>query len=388
MACRANDNNLQGAIELIAENGFDGMAEAVSLLVNEAMHVERNRHLQAKPYERTDERQGYANGYKNKTLKSRLGKLDLLVPQVREGDFYPSVLEKGLRSERALKLAVAEMYVQGVSTRRVKEITEVLCGFEVSSTEVSRASQEMDQELEKWRQRPLGKMCYLILDARYEKVRQNGCVVDSAVLIAHGVDEHGKRRVLGVSVSLSEAEVHWRAFMESLVKRGLNGLAMIVSDAHSGLRAARRAVFPSVPWQRCQFHLQQNAQSYVSKHSLKSSVAVDIRSVFNASSRDEASRLLKLLVEKYQKTEPRLSQWMEENIPEGLSIMAFPAAHQRRMRTSNMAERVNKEILRRTRVVGIFPNVNPCLRLVTAILVETDEDWQQGNIYLSMDELG
>jgi len=388
MACRVNDNNLQGAIELIAENGFDGMAEAVSLLVNEAMHVERNRHLQAKPYERTDERQGYANGYKNKTLKSRLGKLDLLVPQVREGDFYPSVLEKGLRSERALKLAVAEMYVQGVSTRRVKEITEVLCGFEVSSTEVSRASQEMDQELEKWRQRPLGKMCYLILDARYEKVRQNGCVVDSAVLIAHGVDEHGKRRVLGVSVSLSEAEVHWRAFMESLVKRGLNGLTMIVSDAHSGLRAARRAVFPSVPWQRCQFHLQQNAQSYVSKHSLKSSVAADIRSVFNASSRDEANRLLKLLVEKYQKTEPRLSQWMEENIPEGLSIMAFPAAHQRRMRTSNMAERVNKEILRRTRVVGIFPNVNSCLRLVAAILVETDEDWQQGNIYLSMDELG
>ena len=387
MACRVNDNNLQGAIELIAENGFDGMAEAVSLLVNEAMHVERNRHLQAKPYERTDERQGYANGYKNKTLRSRLGKLDLLVPQVRDSNFYPSVLEKGLRSERALKLAVAEMYVQGVSTRRVKEITEVLCGFEVSSTEVSRASKEMDQELEKWRQRPLDKMCYLILDARYEKVRQNGCVVDSAVLIAHGVDAHGKRRVLGVSVSLSEAEVHWRTFMESLVKRGLNGLTLIVSDAHSGLRAARRAVFPSVPWQRCQFHLQQNAQSYISKRSLKASVAADIRSVFNAPSRDEANRLLKLLVEKYQKTEPSLSQWMEENIPEGLSIMAFPAAHQRRMRTSNMAERTNKEIRRRTRVVGIFPNVDSCLRLVTAILVETDEDWQQGKIYLSMDEL-
>ncbi|MBW2005683.1 MAG: IS256 family transposase [Deltaproteobacteria bacterium] len=387
MACRVNDNNLQGAIELIAENGFDGMAEAVSLLVNEAMHVERNRHLQAKPYERTDKRQGDANGYKNKTLKSRLGKLDLLVPQVRDGDFYPSVLEKGLRSERALKLAVAEMYVQGVSTRRVKEITEVLCGFEVSSTEVSRVSKEMDKELEKWRQRPLGKMCYLILDARYEKVRQNGCVVDSAVLIAHGVDEHGKRRVLGMSVSLSEAEVHWRTFMESLVKRGLNGLTLIVSDAHSGLRSARRAVFPSVPWQRCQFHLQQNAQSYISKRSLKSSVAADIRSVFNAPNRDEANRLLKLLIEKYQKTEPSLSQWMEENIPEGLSIMAFPEAHQRRMRTSNMAERTNKEIRRRTRVVGIFPNVDACLRLVTAILIETDEDWQQGKIYLSMDEL-
>ncbi len=387
MACRVNDNNLQGAIELIAENGFDGMAEAVSLLINEAMHIERSRHLQAKPYERTGERQGYANGYKNKTLKSRLGKLDLLVPQVRDGDFYPSLLEKGLRSERALKLAVAEMYVQGVSTRRVKEITEVLCGFEVSSTEVSRVSQEMDKELEKWRQRPLGKMRYLILDARYEKVRQNGCVVDSAVLIAHGVDEHGKRRVLGVSVSLSEAEVHWRTFMEALVKRGLNGLTLIVSDAHSGLRAARRAVFPSVPWQRCQFHLQQNAQSYISKRSLKSSVAADIRSVFNAPNRDEANRLLKLLIEKYQKTEPNLSKWMEENIPEGLSIMAFPAAHQRRMRTSNMAERTNKEIRRRTRVVGIFPNVDSCLRLVTAILIETDEDWQQGKIYLSMDEL-
>ena len=259
MACRVHDNKIQDAVALIAENGFEGLGEVVALLINEAMLIERSRYLKATPYERTDDRNGYANGYKNKTVKSRIGALNLQVPQTRDSEFYPSLLEKGLRSERALKLAVAEMYIQGVSTRRVKEITEALCGFEVSSSEVSRVAKEMDVALDQWRQRPLGKMVYLQLDARYEKIRQNGCVADSAVLIAHGIDEDGKRHVLGVSVSLSEGEVHWRAFLESLVQRGLHGVTMIVSDAHSGLKVARKAVFPSVPWQRCQFHLQQNA---------------------------------------------------------------------------------------------------------------------------------
>ena len=204
MACRVHDNKIHDAVALIAENGFEGLGEVMALLINEAMLIERSRYLQATPYERTDDRNGYANGYKNKTIKSRIGPLDLQVPQTRDSEFYPSLLEKGLRSERALKLAVAEMYVQGVSTRRVKEITEALCGFEVSSSEVSRIAKEMDVALDQWRQRPLGKMVYLQLDARYEKIRQNGCVADSAVLIAHGIDEHGKRHVLGVSVSLSD----------------------------------------------------------------------------------------------------------------------------------------------------------------------------------------
>ena len=384
MACRVHDNKIKDAVALIAENGFEGLGEVIALLINEAMLIERSRYLKATPYERTDDRNGYANGYKNKTIKSRIGALNLQVPQTRDSEFYPSLLEKGLRSERALKLAVAEMYIQGVSTRRVKEITEALCGFEVSSSEVSRVAKEMDVALDQWRQRPLGKMVYLQLDARYEKIRQNGCVADSAVLIAHGIDEDGKRHVLGVSVSLSEGEVHWRAFLESLAQRGLHGVTMIVSDAHSGLKAARKAVFPSVPWQRCQFHLQQNAQQYVPKKSMKATVAADIRSVFNAPNGDEAQRLLSLMVKKYQDSASDLAAWMEDNIPEGLTVMALPRAHQKRMRTSNLCERVNKEVHRRTKVVGIFPNVESCLRLVTALLVEIDEQWQESRIYLDI----
>ena len=366
MACRVHDNKIQDAVALIAENGFEGLGEVIALLINEAMLIERSRYLKATPYERTDDRNGYANGYKNKTIKSRIGALNLQVPQTRDSEFYPSLLEKG------------------VSTRRVKEITEALCGFEVSSSEVSRVAKEMDVALDQWRQRPLGKMVYLQLDARYEKIRQNGCVADSAILIAHGIDEDGKRHVLGVSVSLSEGEVHWRAFLESLAQRGLHGVTMIVSDAHSGLKAARKAVFPSVPWQRCQFHLQQNAQQYVSKKSMKATVAADIRSVFNAPNGDEAQRLLSLMVKKYQDSASDLAAWMEDNIPEGLTVMALPRAHQKRMRTSNLCERVNKEVHRRTKVVGIFPNVESCLRLVTALLVEVDEQWQESRIYLDM----
>lgn len=386
MACRVEDTNIHPAIELLTEHGFEGLAEAVTLLMNEAMKLERAHHLQAEPYERTTGRIGYANGYKPKTLHSRLGQLDLLIPQVRDTQFYPSVLERGLRSERALKCAVAEMYVQGVATRKVKAVTEALCGFEVSSSEVSRATKTLDETLAAWRERELGNYRYLFLDARYEKVRKNGCVSDSAVFLAHGIDEQGKRRLLGVSVSLSEHEVHWRSFLESLVERKLCGIRLIVSDAHAGLKAARKAVFPSIPWQRCQFHLQQNAQAYVPKQSMKRAVASDIRSILTAPNKTEADRLLQQLVKKYETTASTLSQWMEMNIPESLTVMNFPEAHRRRLRTSNIAERVNKEIARRTKVVGIFPNTDSCLRLVSAVAMEIDEDWQQGMIYLTIEE--
>ena len=292
MACETNDIKVGGIIEQLCDEGFEGITGAVITLLNEAMKLDRTRHLQAMPYERSDERQGYANGYKPKTVHSRMGKLRLSVPQVRdsEEEFYPNCLEKGLRSERALKAALAEMYIQGVSTRKVKEITEVLCGYEVSSSQVSRVTKELDKEFEQWRVRPLGKVRYLIIDARYEKVRHDGHVIDNAVLIAHGIDDEGRKRILGVSVSLSESEVHWRAFFESLVQRGLYGLELIISDAHSGLKAAKKTVFPTVPWQRCQFHLQQNAQSYVPKQSMKKEVASDIKSIFTAPSLNEAKQ--------------------------------------------------------------------------------------------------
>lgn len=388
MACRVKHNNLSDVIELISERGFDGLGEAVALLINQAMEIERRGHLNAQPYERSDERTGYANGFKPKKLKSRLGELDLMVPQVRDSSFYPSALERGIRSERALKLAVAEMYVKGVSTRKVKDITEQLCGLEVSSSDVSRAAEMLDESLQKWRERDLGAYKYLIVDARYEKIRRDNTVTDGAVLIAYGVDDKGNRSILGASVALSEGEVHWRNFFTSLVKRGLHGVELIISDAHSGLNAARKAIFPGVSWQRCQFHLQQNAQAYVPKKSMKKDVTNDIRAILNAPNNEEALRLLSMAVKKYESSAPDLARWMEENVPESLTVMHFPSAHRKKIRTSNMAERCNRELKRRTRLVGIFPNVQSCLRLVSAICVEIDEEWSTGNRYIAAQDEG
>lgn len=384
MTCETENSKYASLLEDVINNGFENMTGAVISLLNEAMKLDRSRHLQATSYERTEERNGYANGFKPKTVNTRLGKLALEVPQVRDSSssFYPNSLEKGLRSEQALRCAIAEMYIQGVSTRRVKQITQELCGFDVSSSQVSRVTQSLDEQFKLWRDRPLGRYSYLMLDARYEKVRHGGHVVDNAVLIAHGIDYDGNKRILGVSVSLSENEVHWRTFLESLVKRGLHGLKLIISDAHGGLKAGKRSVFPSVSWQRCQFHLQQNAQSYVPKQSLKKVVAKDIRDVFNAPSYVESERLLNLAIEKYHSSAPKLSAWMEDNIKEGLTIFEFPEEHRTKLRTSNLAERVNKEIKRRTKVVGIFPNEDSCLRLVSALLIEMDEDWMQERKYL------
>jgi len=372
---------------LVNEQGMSGFGPAMQILLNEAMKIERSRYLGINPYERSPDRVDYANGFKDKTLYTRVGVLKVNVPQVRSCDFYPSALEKGQRSEQALKLAIAEMYVQGVSTRKIKAITEKLCGLDISSTEVSRICQKMDTELEKWRSRKLGKYPYLIVDALYEKVRHDGNVISLAVLIAYGINEEGKREVLGVSVSLSEAEVHWRTFFQSLIERGLHGVELMTSDAHAGLQAARQAVFPTVPWQRCQFHLQQNASSYVTKKDNKGKVAADIRNVFNAPNEGEAKRLLALAVTKYESKESKVSAWMEENIPQSFSVFKRPKEHQKKVRTSNMAERTNKEIRRRTKVVGIFPNDASCLRLISAILIETNDDWIQGNVYLKKEEL-
>jgi len=378
----AESNVVNEVVQVLAERGFDGLAEVLEVVLNEAMKIERSHALGARPYERTPERRGQANGFKDKTVLSRLGQLELKVPQTRDSSFYPSALQRGERSERALKVALAEMYVQGVSTRKVKAIVEELCGSEVSSTQVSRCAAELDEVLSKWRDRPLGAYPFVILDARYEKVRHGGCVVDCAVLVAVGVGLDGKRSILGVSVKLSEAEVHWREFLGSLVARGLHGVELIVSDGHAGLKEARQACLPSVPWQRCQFHLLQNAMQYVPHVSQRAEVAADLRAVFHAPSREEAQRLIRLTVEKYEPTAPRLAEWIERNAPEGLTVFAWPAALRRRLRTTNLLERLNREIKRRTRVATLFPNEPSLLRLVSAILMETSEDWETGKIYL------
>lgn len=372
-------------LEQIAVDGLEALPELIRVLINEAMRLEREQHLGARYYERSPERQGHANGYKPKTVKTRVGEIQFQVPQVRQGHFYPDALEKGLRSERALTLALAEMYVQGVSTRRVAAITERLCGTAVSSMQVSRAAEKLDEVLAAWRNRPLGEIVYLYLDARYEKVRMDGQIRDAAILIASGVGRDGKRRILGVSVALSEAEQHWRLFLEDLTNRGLTGVQLITSDDHHGLRKARQALFTGIPWQRCQFHLQQNASQYVPRKRIRAEVAADIRAIFNAPDRAQAEGYLKQIVVKYADIASELADWMEEAIPEGLTVFDFPESHRRRIRTSNMLERVSQEVKRRTRVVRLFPNQSSCLRLVSAVLMEISENWETGRIYLNID---
>ena len=393
MTHEVDTSAIEQVVEVLIEEGPDGMARAFEILMNEAMRVERSRFLGAGPYERADARLGYGNGYKPKSVKSRVGGLRMAIPQVRDlppgcEGFYPRSLERGLRSERALKVAVAEMYVQGVSTRRVQKITEKLCGLEVSSSEVSRAAALLDEELARWRSRPLGEMAYVTLDASYEKMRHGGCVVDCAVLLATGVRaDDGKRTVLGVSVSLSEAEVHWRKFLASLQERGLRGVKLVTSDDHKGLKAGLTARMPGVPWQRCQFHLQQNAQAYVPKVSMRREVAQGLRDVFNAPDRAEADRQLGLFVERYRAKAPSLAAWAEENVPEGLTVFMLPPYHRTRTRTTNGLENLNKEIKRRTRVARIFPNEASLLRLVTAVVAEISDEWEAAGVYLNMESV-
>jgi transposase-like protein len=370
-------------LELLTEQGSDGFLEAMRILLNAAMLFERERGLQAAPYERTSQPRDYANGFKPKSLRTRLGELDLRIPQARPGDFYPQALARGTRSERAVQLALAEMDVQGVSTRKVKAITEQLCGFEVTSSQVARAVAEVDEHFKQWRERPLRQMAYRQFDARDEKVREGGLVIDEALLQAIGIDREGRRHVLGRSVSRSEAERHWREFLQSLVASGLGGVELITSDSQAGLEAARKAVFAGVPWQRCQFHLQQNASQYVTRIEQRKEVAADLRAIFNAPGRVEGDRLLAATVKKYAETMPRLSAWLEAKVDQGLTVMSFPVEHQRRLRTTNLSERVNREVKRRTRVVGVFPNAAALERLATAVLMEIDEDWQSGTRYLS-----
>jgi transposase-like protein len=371
--------------ELLAENGFDGLASAVTVLLNEVMRIERSNALGAGPYERSEGRIGHANGYKPRTIHTRIGPLTVEVPQARGIEFYPSALEKGVRSERALKLAVAEMYVQGVSTRKVAAITETLCGLEVTSSQVSRAARALDAELEKWRSRPIGETPYLILDARYENVRHGGQVRSCAVLVAIGIDAEGKRSILGVSVSLSEAEAHWRDFLASLQARGLHGVKLVTSDAHAGLKPALDARLTGVPWQRCRFHLMENAMAFVPKPGMRKAVVASIRAVFDAPDRPEAERLLGIAVTKYRATAPKLAEWPGANIPEGLAVFALPASHRRRLRTVNMLERLNEELKRRTRVTGLFPNEASALRLVSAVAMEISEEWETNRKYLTME---
>ena len=363
--------------QLIAQ-GPGGMAAVFTRLFNLAMRFERENFLGARHYERNDERRGYANGVKSKRIDTPAGTLILDIPKTAGTDepFYPQSLDRGTRTSRAVMLAVAEMYVKGVSTRDVADILDKFGIDGLSSTQVSRASKLLDHELEQWRNRPLGLICYLILDARYEKVRIDGVVRDATILSAIGIGPDSHRSLLGVSIALSEAEVHWRAFLDSLVSRGMRGVQFITSDDHAGLGAARRAVFGGVTWQRCQFHLARNAIHHAPSQAVRGTIGAELRAVWNAKDLTAANEELRLLVQRYAKTAPDLSRWLERNIPEGLAVFSLPDTHRLKMRTSNPIERaVQQELKRRTIKIRVFPSIDALLRLVTAVLVEIDDQW-------------
>jgi putative transposase len=376
----------QDLINLILDSGIgDAAPRIMELVINAAMIVERNSHLHALPHQRCEERTGHANGFKPRTFNTSMGKLKLSMPQVRncEDPFHSSLLSKGSRSERALKASIAEMYIQGVSTRKVTKILETMCGLSITSNQVSKLTAELDDEFEKWRCRPLPEIRYLILDATYKKVRRAGAVRDCAVLIITGVRrDNGKRMILSTSCALSEAEVHWRKVLQDVRERGIGIPDLVTSDAHEGLKAALKFTLNATPWQRCQFHLQQNAQKYVPKVSMKKEVASDIRRIFDCKELSHAEIALEDAINKYAKSAPELSGWLEDNISEGLTILTLPEEDRKRLRTSNMCENVNSQISRRTRVVGLFPNEASLLRLVTAVLMEISEGWETGKVYL------
>lgn len=372
-------------LEHLISNGVQNLKPLIETLLNEAMKIERQEALKVEPYERSPERTGHANGFKEREYASRMGSLRIQIPQVRGLSFYPRCLEKGERSEKALKIAVAEMYIQGVSTRKVLAITEELCGFEISSTQVSRCAQLLDEELQKFRERHLtAKYVYVYFDAIYEKVRHDHAVIDMATLIAVGITEDGKKEILGISARLSEAEVHWRAFFEDLQKRGLSGVRLFISDDHAGMGAARKAVFPSIKWQRCQFHMAQNAQSYSPKESMRKELGEAVRRIFHSSDYAAAQEEKRRCIAKYKGSAPEFAKWVENSIDEGLTCFSFPEAHRKRIRTVNGLERLNREIRRRTQVVTLFPNVASCERLITAVLQGVHEEWIVGKRYLDM----
>jgi putative transposase len=372
------DTMFSALLERLIAEGPQAMTQVMTTLMNVAMRLEREQFLGAGHYERDADRRGFANGYKPKKVDTLAGTLRLDVPKTANTPepFYPQSLERGRRSCRAVMLAAAEMYVKGVSTRHVEKVLAEFGIEGLSSTQVSRATALLDADLKAWRQRPLGCFRYIFLDARYEKTREHGVADDCAVLTAIGVDELGRRRVLGVSIKVSEAEVHWRAFLESLVARGLQGVDFITSDDHAGLKAARRAVLPGARWQRCQFHLAQNAIHHAPNLSVRKIIGRELREVWNAATLEAADGALKALVMRYRKDAPKLADWLESAVPEGLAVFKLPDAHRRRMRTSNPIERsIQQELKRRTQKIRVFPNEASLERLATAILVEIDEQW-------------
>jgi transposase-like protein len=372
--------------ELIREQE-DFLRPLVQEIVQQVLEAEMDEALSAEKGERTPNRQGYRSGYYGRTLVTRVGKLELRVPQDRQGRFRTEVFERYQRSEKALVGALTEMYVQGVSTRKVKAITEELCGHEVSSSTISRLNKSLDEELERFAQRKLPEAYpYLILDARYEKVRENGVIASQAVMIAIGVDWEGRRNVLAVELANRESQSSWKNFCLGLKARGLNGVELVISDDHAGLRKAITEVFSEAVWQRCYVHFLRNALDYVPRKA-DNDCLTELRWIYDRRSIEEARQDLAAWLKKWGSRYPKLCDWVEENIEETLTFYRLPRQHHKNLKSTNLLERLNEEIKRRTLVVRIFPNTPACLRLVRALAVEMHENWIEATRYLNMEFL-
>jgi putative transposase len=372
--------------ELLAKEK-DFLRPLVEEVVQQVLEDEMEEAIGAQKGERTANRLGYRSGYYSRTLVTRVGKLELRVPQDRQGRFRTEVFERYQRSEKALVAALAEMYVQGVSTRKVKVITEELCGHEFSASTISRINESLDEELAKFAGRHLEeKYPYVILDARYEKVRQDGVIRSQAVLIAIGINSEGRRCVLGVEIANRESQTSWKDFLLGLRERGLRGVEFVVSDDHAGLKQAIVEILSAAVWQRCYVHFLRNALDHLPRKA-DDDCMMELRWIYDRRNVEEARRDLAVWLARWGSKYPKLCDWVEVNIEETLTFYRLPLQHHKHMKSTNMLERFNEEIRRRTRVIRIFPNTASCLRLVRALAVETHENWIEATRYLNMDLL-
>jgi putative transposase len=372
--------------KLLAEDR-DLLKTIIEETLQQVLEAEMDEALQASKGERTAGRLGYRSGYYNRMLVTRVGHIELRVPQDRQGRFRTEVFERYQRSEKALVAAMLEMYVQGVSTRKVKTITEELCGHEFSSSTISRIVQKLDEELERFARRRLEEPYpYLILDARYEKVREDGAVRSQAVLIAIGINWEGRRNILAVELASRESLSSWKELLAGLRQRSLHGVEFVVSDDHAGLRRAIQETLPEAVWQRCYVHFLRNALDYLPRKA-DDDCLQELRWIYDRRDAQEARQDLSAWLQKWGKRYAKLCAWVEENIEETLSFYRLPRQHHKNLKSTNMLERLMEEIKRRTLVVRIFPNVAACLRLVRALAVETHENWIEAMQYLNMEPL-
>lgn len=360
----------------------------VQEVIQQVLESEMEEKLQAAKGERTESRQGYRSGYYSRSLVTRVGRLELRVPQDRDGKFSTQVFERYQRSEKALVLALAEMYVQGVSTRKVKAITEELCGHSFSASSVSASTAKLDEQLSQFSKRSLEseEYPYLVLDARYERVREGGVIRSRAVLVAIGINWDGRRCVLGVELANRESASSWRDFLCGLKERGLRGVEFVVSDDHAGLRQAISQILSQAVWQRCYVHFLRNALDHLPRKA-DDDCLKELRWIYDRRDLEEARRDLAAWLAKWQSKYPKLCDWVEQNIEETLSFYRLPLAHHKHLKSTNMLERLNEELKRRTHVVRIFPNEESCLRLTRALAMEAHENWIEATRYLNMDLL-